>query len=145
MNANEYFKRVAQAEEKLKILRAKLHHYEDLGLMVGSHAGGEGSKSQHNNTSRVEAAAIGMVDTFAALMEEIRQYDAIVKAAERVIDQISQEKFRRILKLYYLCGWSMSAISDDLRYDDPKSVYRARGFALREAGRILDNEKAVSL
>jgi hypothetical protein len=51
-----------------------------------------------------------------------------------------------ILNYRYLCGWSYKSISDELKYNDPNSVYRAHGWALREAQKIInlqENEKAA--
>ena len=48
------------------------------------------------------------------------------------------DKYRKILSYRYLCQWSFRSISDELKYDDPNSVYRAHGWALVKAQEILD-------
>ena len=146
MKAIDYFKRVRRAEGELKSLRARLQHYQDLGLTITSSGGNMG---RQRGASRVEAAAVGSVDTFDSLQSRIREYSAIVKDAEKVIEQIHQERYRQILTFRYLCGWSFRSISDELEYNDPNSVYRAHGWALSEAQKILNrevkgNEKAGS-
>jgi hypothetical protein len=66
---------------------------------------------------------------------------AIISRAERVIKQIPQEKYRQILEYKYLCGKSFRWISDELDYTDPNSIYRAHGWALKEAQKVLNRLK----
>lgn len=60
MKAKEFFDQVQNAESELKVLNAKLRHYEEIGLSFGGAPGivGGGQKG----TSRVELAACGAVD-----------------------------------------------------------------------------------
>ena len=132
------------AEKELKVLNAKLRHYEDIGLSLGGATGVIGNKRR--GTSRVELAAIGAVDVFRDLIDQQKAYMAIIARAEQIIRNIPQEKYRMILNYRYLCGWSYKSISDELKYNDPNSVYRAHGWALREAQKIINlqaNEKAA--
>ena len=136
MTAKEYLMQVSRAERELKTLRAQLDHYEDIGLLITpsiSHTGGSGQRG----ASRVEAAAVGMIDTLAEIRERIAEYTAITAAARATIDKIPQERYRRILILRYLCGWSWSSISDELMYNDRNSVYRAHGYALTALKKVM--------
>lgn len=136
MKIKDFFRQVRFAESELKVLNAKLRHYEDLGLSLGGAAGVIGNKQK--GTSRVEMAACGAVDALSALSEKKREYLAIISRAEEIISQIPQEKYRKILSYRYLCQWSFRSISDELKYEDPNSVYRAHGWALVKAQEILD-------
>lgn len=129
-----------QAERALKLIRAKARHFEELGLSMGGAAGVVGNKQR--GTSRVELSAIGNVDALADLEEQKKAYMAIIAQAERVIEQISQEKYRQILTYRYLCGWSFSSISDELGYSVSTSVYHAHGWALMAAQKVLDEMEA---
>ena len=140
MTAKEFFRQVRRAESELKVLNAKLHHYEDLGFSMGGAAGVIGNKQK--GTSRVELAACGAVDAFRDLEKQRREYMAVIARAESVISAVPQEKYRLILNYRYLCGWSFRSISDELMYNDPNSVYRAHGWALSEAQKILNREDA---
>lgn len=137
MRAREFFRQVLRAEVELKFLRAKVRHYEDLGLIITSNMSGVGGGHQQG-ASKVEMAAIGSVDTMTALTERIKEYEATVAKAEQVIRDIPQEKYRQILRYKYLCGWSYRSISDELGYMDPNSIYRAHGWALSEAQKIIN-------
>ena len=139
MKAKDFFRQVRLAKNDLKVLNAKLEMFEDLGMSFGGIAGGSGNK--HRSTSRVELAACGAADALRDLEEQRRQFLAVIARAEQVIRQIPQEKYRMILSYRYLCDWSLKSISDELRYNDPNSIYRAHGWALREAQKVLNREE----
>jgi hypothetical protein len=136
MKAREFFRQVRTAESELKILNRKLEHYEEIGLSIGGSSGVIGNK--HRGSSRVEMAAIGAVDVMRELIDQQRAYLAIIARAEQVIRGIKQERYRQILNFRYLCGMSFRSISDELKYNDPNSVYRAHGWALHEAQIVLN-------
>ena len=138
MRAKNFFLQVKFAESELKVLNEKLRHYEELGMAIGSTSGTIGNKQR--GSSRVELAACGAVDASMDLEKQRREYIAIIRRAERIIEQIPQEKYRHILSYHYLCGKSFRWISDELEYNDPNSIYRAHGWALREAQKIMNQE-----
>lgn len=142
MRASEMFHAAQQAEEELKILRARVRHYEDLGLTITST--GNASGSGNKGASRVEIAVVGMIDAARDLEAKMAHYAAIVAHAENVISRIESQKFRQILTLHYLCGWSLKSISDELGYRDTNSVYRAKGWALRAAQQIINREEELN-
>lgn len=142
MRASEMFHAAQQAEEELKILRARVRHYEDLGLTITS--SGNASGSGNKGSSRVEIAVVGMIDAARDLEAKMAHYAAIVTHAENVISRIESQKFRQILTLHYLCGWSLKSISDELGYRDTNSVYRAKGWALRAAQQIINREEELA-
>lgn len=138
MKAKEFFRLVRIAESELKVLNAKIQHYEDLGMSIsmGNNSGMPGSGNR--GTSRVEIAACGAVDASMDLEKQKREYMAIIAKAEHVIKMLPQERYRQILTYRYICGKSLRWISDELEYTDQNSIYRAHGWALKEAQKILD-------
>ena len=106
---------------------------------------GHGGGNKARNTSRVELSAIGIADATEALRRQENEYVKIIIQAKNLIEHIAQEKYRQILTYRYLCGWSFRSISDELGYHDPNSIYRAHGWALTEAQKILNKEKADSV
>ena len=72
MTAKEFFRQVRRAERELKIIKAKLEHYEDLGFSLGGAVGVIGNKQR--GSSRVEMAAIGKVDVLRDLVDQQREY-----------------------------------------------------------------------
>ena len=138
MNAKAFFKQVQTAERELKLLKAQIQHYEDLGLSITGGGMDSPVVSHSRGSSRVEAAAMGIFDSTQKLEQQIQQYTQVIARAQVVISQIPQEKFRQVLTYKYLAGWSFRSISDELEYKDSKSVYKVHGFALEEAQKVLD-------
>lgn len=143
MKAKEFFRQVRIAETELKVLNAKRQHYLDLGISMGGSSTSGTIGSKNRSTSRVELAACGAVDAMQDLEEQRKRYLAIIARAEKVISQIRQEKYRQILDYRYICGKSFRWISDELEYNDPNSIYRAHGWALKEAQKILNRERGA--
>lgn len=141
MRAKDYFRNVLRAEKELKLLRAKIRHYEDIGYSITGGSIDSPVVSHSRGSSRVEAAAMGIFDTTIALEKQAREYVQLIKQAETLITRIPQEKYRQILTLRYLAGWSFRSISDELNYSDPNSIYRAHGWALREAQKALNKKE----
>ena len=139
--AKEFFRQVLTAEKELKVLNRKMEHYEEIGLSIGGSSGVVGNKNR--GSSRVELAAIGAVDVMRELIDQQKAFMAIIARAEQVIRGIKQERYRQILNLRYLCGMSFRSISDELKYNDPNSVYRAHGWALHEAQKIINKKECV--
>jgi hypothetical protein len=138
MKAKEFFKQVARAEKELSRLKIRMQHYEDLGLMIASNIGGIGGKRR--GASRTETAAVGILDSALELQKQIQEYNRIISRAEHVISEVKQDKYRKILDWHYLCGKTLSWISDELGYENKDSVYRAHGWALNEAQKIMNRE-----
>lgn len=139
MRAKEFFRQVERAEKELSRLKIRMQHYEDLGLMIASNIGGVGGNQR--GASRTEAAAVGILDSAFELQKQIQEYNRIISKAEHVISEIRQDKYRKILDWHYLCGKTLSWISDELEYEDENSIYRAHGWALSEAQKILNKEE----
>ena len=138
MTPKEYLQQVSRAEKELETLRARVRHYESLGFSITSHTSDASIRSSTPH-SRVESAAVGIVDTLKDIQGKIGAYNAIVREAEKLIDQVPQDIYRRILTLRYLCGHSFPTISDEMQYKDRNSIYRAHGYALQEFGRVMRN------
>ena len=129
--AKAYLQRVAFAEREIKTLKARIAHYEDLGLSITAFRT-DPPVIASKGASRVEMAAVGIVDSLGSLNANLGAYTAIVRDAEEKIKKIPQENYRRLLTLRYLCGMSFRSVSDELRYEDRNSIYRAHGYALLE-------------
>ena len=141
MKAKQYFLQVLAAEKELKLIRAKIRHYEDIGLSITGGSMDSPVVSHSRGSSRVEAAAMGIFDATRALEARAEEYVILIRRAEQMVAKIAQERYREILTFRYLCGWSWRSISDELGYKDQKSVFRAHGYALAEAQKILDREE----
>ena len=132
--------RVRSSEREMRLLAAKKRHYEDMGFSISPKLTGMPGSGQRG-ISRVEMAAVGMVDVLMDLQKQIEKHAKIIQDAENLIARIPQEKYRQLLTLRYLAGMSWPSISDEMGYKDRNSVYRAHGYALIEAGTVKNGKK----
>ena len=138
MKAKAFFEQVSRAAHDLKTVRAKLRRYRDMGYSISGGSMDSPVVSHSRGSSRVEASAIGMYETTREWEETEKRLASVIREAEKVIEQIPQQKFRDLLTYKYICGMSRKSIADELEYKDERSVNRAHGFALREAQKILN-------
>lgn len=138
MKAKEYFRRVLAAEKELKLIRAKIRHFQEIGFSITGGSMDSPVVSHSRGSSRVETAALGIYDATKALLEQETYYVSLITQAQDLVASVAKERYRQILTLRYLAGWSWKSISDELHYEDPKSVFKAHGYALKEAQKLLD-------
>ena len=137
MRAKELMEQVRKAEAELKLIGARKRHYDDLAKSLGSGIGSTAFSKQPSGSSRVESAAVALTDLATELDVRAKRYADLVRKAEKLIDKIPQENFRKVLTLRYLSGWSWRSIQDEMGYKDEKSTYRCNGYALRELQRLM--------
>lgn len=140
MKARDYFRRVLAAENELKLIRAKIRHFQDIGFSITGGSLDSPVVSHSLGSSRVETAAMGIFEAQKALLDQERYYVSLITQAQDLVASVAKERYRQILTLRYLAGWSWRSISDELHYEDPKSVFKAHGYALREAQKLLDKQ-----
>ena len=132
--------RVRSSEREMRLLAAKKRHYEDMGFSISPKLTGMPGSGQRG-ISKVELAAVGMVDILMDIQDKMAEHAAIIQEAENLIARIPQEKYRQLLTLRYIVGMSWPSISDEMGYKERNSVYRAHGYALIEAGKVKGGMK----
>ena len=137
MKAREYMEQVRKAERELKLISAKRRHFQEMATSIGVKL--TGMPGGGKGASKVENAAVGMVDLLTELDVKEQEYTAMIRKAEELINSLAQEKFRQVLTLYYLAGWSMKSVNDEMDYKDPKSAYRCMKYALGALQGIMDS------
>lgn len=138
MTAKEYFVRVQEAERELYMIRQQRRHVWE--VVTGNHGMSETGIRSPSDRSRVETAGITMVDLDAKFDACQRFYEQIVIDAQELIKRLPQIRFREVLTLRYLCGHSWRTISDEMEFNDPKSVYRVHGLALLAVQKIIGQD-----
>jgi len=138
MKARDYFRQIRSIERELKLLRARIRHYNDIGLSITGGTMDSPVVSHSRGSSRVETAAIGLYEAKFALERQVDEYVIRIREAEQMVGFLANERYRQILTLRYLADWTWKSISDELGYRDPKSVYKAHGYALAAVQEILD-------
>lgn len=136
MTAKEFLSQVQRAERELKIIAAKKRHYNDLICSIGANTG-KAVILKPTGASKTETAAVGLVFLNEKLLEKEKEYAALVTKAEKLLEKLPQDKFRKVLTLRYLCDWSWKTIRDEMDYRDEKSVYRCHGYALKELQKLM--------
>lgn len=135
MTVKEFFRQVQEAERELYLLRQQREHIWEVA--TGIHGMSQNGIRSPSKRSRTETAGISMADLETNLGASRAKYEAIVNQAREIIRQIPQQKFREVLTLRYLCGHSWRTVSDEMRFRDPKSVFRVHGLALLAAEKIF--------
>lgn len=136
MPVKEFLSQVQRAETELRLIAERRAHFEDLAASVGGGIA-KATLDKPSGGSRVETAAIGLVDLLTDLDVKEREYAAVVKKAEELIGKLPQQNHRVVLTLRYILNRSWSYISNFMNYKDPKSVYRVHGWALQELQKLM--------
>ena len=137
LTAKAYLQQIAYAERQIRTIQAQIDHYRDLGLRITSSMSNT-PISASKGSSRVESAAVGIVDGLESLNANLRAYTVKCDHAVKLINMIPQERYRRLITLHYICGWKLPKVGEELGYQDRNSVYRAHGWALVEMQKMLD-------
>ena len=137
ISAADYFAQVLQARRELLACQNHLSRCEDLAQKTSMPISGLPRGS--GGASRVEMVSISICDAETALRGKKTRLTAIRSHALAVIRKIPQENYRRLLAARYLDGMSWPQVSRVLGYSNRNSVYRAHGWALQEAQKVLDD------
>ncbi len=138
MRAKTYFYQVLAAGREIRLLRAKQQRYYEIRIPGGLSTGSPPSGCKYNSHSRTEDDAINRIEITAALDDQIQRHAALIAEAQQIISSIPQERYRQILTLRYLENKPLRAISNEMGYKHPVSIYKAHGYALTEAQKILN-------
>lgn len=140
MKAKDFFRRARSAESDIKRLERLIEHYNAVGTSISSKWGGVGG-GKGNNHSKVELAVFGSIEAQLGISEELAYYRRIIAETENVISRVPQERFRQILTLHYLAGMSLADVARNLGYQHTENLYRAHGWALSAAQKIIDGKE----
>ena len=142
MKAKQFFLRARAAERDIQRLERMIEHYESVGMSISSKWGGVGG-GKGNISSKVETAAVGLLEAEKSILDEWTQYRRIVAEAENVISRVPQERFRQILSLHYLAGMTLADVARAMGYQHTENLYRAHGWALSAAQKIIDGKEGM--
>ena len=132
----DWFRSMRGIEARVRSKEAQRDRFRDLAMRAGVGSFEATRISGTSNRSRAESGVIESLDVEDRIREDIR---AMLKAQEDVsfiIDQISDTRYRSVMDMYYMSGWTWMHIADEMRYDITW-VQRLHGMALLEAKRIL--------
>jgi len=135
MRAEDFMEEVKRAEAELRRLTCTQSHLRELATAISPNFSGD--RVQTTVSSKVENATVALVDLAGDLNEQAQKYAALVRKANELISKIPQKNFRWILTAFYIMGWNPTAIRELMGFNDAKSVYRCRKYALRELQKLM--------
>lgn len=139
MTSKEFFRRVWEAQKEISIINMRREKY--LSIAVGMGGMSETGIHATGNKSKVELAALSLVELSDRLGNTAAEYAKLVSDAEGLISRLERQRHRQVLTLRYIEGRPWKAISDIMGYQDEKSVFRVHGWALKAAQQLLDGGK----
>lgn len=135
MTAKEFFRGIREDQRVIRAIQRRRERY----LEMATYVGGLGDVAVHGGErkSRVEEAAISLADLAEELGDAARAYVDRARMAERILQEMTP-RYQEILTRRYILCEPWEAIGAAMQYQGGKSVYRAHGWALQEAQKIMD-------
>lgn len=99
-----------------------------------------GMPGSQNRNSRVEEAAIALVDLSDKLCECALRYKDAVEQVERVLCRMPTARYQEVLSRKYILLQSWEQIAEAMGFSDVSTVYKAHGRALQEFDRLNSGE-----
>ena len=138
MNVKRLLVSVIDAQRRIRDMLARKEHYRELATSISGMS--ENRIRSTDKRSRVETAALALVDLGADLGKQAEMLAEQLREAERLLDQLSNARHSQILGMRYLEAKSWDEIMRVMGYGDIHSAYRLHGYALAELQKIADRE-----
>lgn len=126
----EYLREVRHIHLRTEVLCARAEKYREMA----SRATGRMDAVRVSGTpdrSKVEQYVLELVDMHDELQKEIKRLVRYTQKAEKLIQQLPDERYRAVLQLRYLCGYDWQEIADRLHFS-LRWVHKLHGEALAE-------------
>ena len=135
MNATEYLNQAFEAEEKLTVLVERRQRLLDIATGITPNM--DGMPAAPSSGSKIESTAVQIADIDRKLMREILRLSEMVDDISRTIDQVPNQRQRKLLQLRYLRGHSWRQIQTEMGYSNGRSLYYVHRNAKKAVGEIL--------
>ena len=132
-------RRAFEAQKRIAELQSRREHYLEMATSISGMS--ENKIRSTDKRSRVETAALELVDLAAELGDQAAELVGALRAAERLLALLPQGKYRQLLSLRYLEALPWPEIIARMRFSDTDSAYHMHGWALselRKAVRLQD-------
>jgi len=116
MTAKEYLERIREIDRELDLLIAERNRTLDIVLQITVDPSDVRVQSG-SISSRVENAAIRMIDLSEKIDKKIDEYIDMKAEAGRLIDRLDDSRYRAVLKYRYIDGMKWRDISKKMIYD----------------------------
>ena len=136
MSVKEYLQSIRGAEREIRILKEKRQHYLDMATSMSGMS--ESTIRNTNKRSRVEIAAVNLVELSDEISEQAELLQRRVKGAEWLISKLDKPRYRQVLTLRYLAGKSWADVAREMGYQETHNAHTIHGWALAEAQKIFE-------
>ena len=135
MNVVQYLNQALEAEERLQIFIERRQRLLDIATGITPNL--DGMRAAPSSGSKIESTAVQIADIDRKLMREILRLSELVDDISRTIDQVPNQRQRKLLQLRYLCGHSWRQIQTEMGYSNGRSLYYVHRNAKKAVGEIL--------
>ena len=133
MTAQQLLRQAAQAGRRIRDIERQRRHLRELAEGAGVSFAALRASSP---ASRVERAAVRLLDLEDDLADELAWCIDAIARAERLIDRVPNERYRTLLMMRYIELRPWPDIQRDIGYADIRSVYRIHKRALHAAEKM---------
>ena len=113
--ARQFLREVRHAHFRLEALCARAERYREMATRATGRTDAL-RVSGTPNRSKVESYVLELVDMHDELQKEISRLRGLQSQAEKMISQVTDERYRCVLELRYLCGMDWQDVADRLHY-----------------------------
>ena len=117
MTAKEYLERIREIDREIDLLIAERNRTLDIVLQITVDPSDVRAQSG-SISSRVENAAIRMIDLSEKIDKKIDEYIDMKAEAGRLIDRLDDSRYRAVLKYRYIDGMKWREISKRMCFDE---------------------------
>ena len=137
MNVKEWLQRAWDIEKEIRELEERRQTARDDALRITASYEYKGNQSLPSGNGN-EAKYIKLVDFERQLDEQIKELYTVKLEIDTAIDQVSNQKLRRLLKLRYIDFKTWEDIAEHFGYIDIRWTYRLHDRALKKIGEVLN-------
>lgn len=138
MIAKEFFRQVREDQRVIWAMKRRREQYMEMATYLGGM--NESTIRSNERRSRVEKAAVELVELAQSLGPAAEEYVRNVRLAEQVLRAMPTPRYQELLTRRYILREKWEQIGAAMNYRGEKSVYKAHGWALQEAQKILDEK-----
>lgn len=138
MTIKEYLGQLQRKDAKINSLLARQRRYRELASRCTAvYRDGPGGGQRY--TSSTEEYVCKIVDLEHEIDRRIDEYVDTTREIERLILSLEDPRYREVLQLRYINGWSWPRIADEMHYT-LDWVWRLHGRALQEIARLKETQ-----
>lgn len=132
MRVKEFFMLARTLPDEIRRIRARRQVYLEMAANITAGAGELPCRTGEVH-SKVEKAALGLLELAQRLGDQAAQYESIIRDTEQVISCLTNPRHRQVLSLRYMERRTWEAIAAEMGVSDERNLRRCHGRALKAA------------